>query len=275
MAATLAVSAEQARNLTDRIKVAVDGTWLLIQEAYTSRAWAALGYASWDDYCTREFGTSRLRLPREERQEVVASLREIGMSVRAIASATGQGYGTVRRELSGEPFGSPDDREIAGVPNRTPDEADEDVRLLALAQRREAADTGARVSLGDLLRESGIDPDDLDDGDTDEVRPVHFGPVPDPELQSAPRSITGTDGKQYSPAARSAVPQRPPLPPQFGQAALALSRAVARVEQLQADDRFRANRQAISDQCVPEVRRAVQVLRGLLSDLGHDNGGPS
>lgn len=99
---------DRARALTDRIKVAVEGTWLLIQEAYTSRAWSHLGYTSWDAYCTAEFGTSRLQLPREERQEVVASLRESGLSVRAIASATGVGYGTVQREVasSGDPDGS-------------------------------------------------------------------------------------------------------------------------------------------------------------------------
>ncbi|MGV9891703.1 hypothetical protein [Streptomyces sp. NPDC003395] len=89
---------EQARTLTDRIKVAVEGTWLLIQEAYTSRAWAALGYATWDAYCNAEFGTARLRLPREERQEVVASLRESGMSLRAISSATGTSPATVMRD---------------------------------------------------------------------------------------------------------------------------------------------------------------------------------
>lgn len=89
---------EQARALTDRIKVAVEGTWLLIQEAYTSRAWAALGYGTWDAYCNAEFGTARLRLPREERQEVVASLRESGMSLRAISAATGVSPATAMRD---------------------------------------------------------------------------------------------------------------------------------------------------------------------------------
>jgi transposase-like protein len=91
----LVPTADQARQLTDRIKVAVEGTWLLIQEAYTSRTWAVLGYDSWDAYCNVEFGHARLRLPREERQEVVASLRESGLSVRSIASATGLSTGTV------------------------------------------------------------------------------------------------------------------------------------------------------------------------------------
>jgi len=117
----IALSAGDARTLTDRIKVAVEGTWLLIQEAYTSRAWSALGYGSWDEYCTREFGTARLRLPREERQEVVASLRESGLSVRAISSATGLGIGTVARELPTPavvPSGTPGP-EITGVDGKT------------------------------------------------------------------------------------------------------------------------------------------------------------
>ncbi|MEV6791313.1 DUF4326 domain-containing protein [Streptomyces sp. NPDC051320] len=106
-ASAMAPSADDARTLTDRIKVAVEGTWLLIQEAYTSRAWAALDYATWDDYCAEEFGTSRLRLPREERQEVVASLRESGLSTRAIASATGMNQSTIARDLRGDANASP------------------------------------------------------------------------------------------------------------------------------------------------------------------------
>jgi hypothetical protein len=42
-----------------------------------------------------------LRLPREERAEVVASLRESGLSIRAIASAAGISDQTVQRDVSG------------------------------------------------------------------------------------------------------------------------------------------------------------------------------
>jgi hypothetical protein len=89
-----------ARRRADQIKVAVEGTWHLIEQAYLSRDWLALGYASWDEYCTREFGTSRLRLPREDRQETVNSLRESGLSIPAIATATGLGYGTIQRAIT-------------------------------------------------------------------------------------------------------------------------------------------------------------------------------
>lgn len=117
MTTEVALSEAQARQLTDRIKVAVEGTWLLIQEAYISRAWATLGYDSWDAYCTAEFGSARLRLPREDRQEVVASLRESGLSTRAIASATGISQMQVSRDLrsTGEPNVSP----VVGTDGKT------------------------------------------------------------------------------------------------------------------------------------------------------------
>lgn len=93
------LTSEEARVLTDRIKVGVEAVWELVTQAYQAGAHRALGYSSWDDYCTREFGTSRIRLPREERQEVVASLRESGLSIRAITAATGLSDNTVTKDL--------------------------------------------------------------------------------------------------------------------------------------------------------------------------------
>lgn len=90
---------DEAKTLTDRIKVQAENLWADITKAYQRRAWAALGYKTWDAYTTAEFGTLRLRLPREERQEVVCSLRESGMPIRAIASATGADPKTVQADL--------------------------------------------------------------------------------------------------------------------------------------------------------------------------------
>jgi hypothetical protein len=60
-----------------------------------------LGYATWDDYAAAEFESVRgLRMPREDRAEVVQSLRQAGLSIRAIASATGIGDKTVQRDLA-------------------------------------------------------------------------------------------------------------------------------------------------------------------------------
>jgi len=230
-------TAAEARALTDQIKVAVDGTWQLIKHAYLSRAWSALGYSSWDDYCTQEFGTSRLRLPREERPEIVQSLREIGMSVRAIAAATGQGYGTVRRELAGEPNGSPALEPTWYEPN-----VEEQTQL----DRSDA-----------IAREMGVDldsPDEFDD---------------EPAVE--PKRVTGTDGKSYA-AQPTRTPNRPALPPQFRSVASDLTRLIARLEKLRQDGRYRSNRTSIADLCVPELRRASEVLGDLLDDLAQDDG---
>lgn len=155
-------TAEQARWITDRIKIAIDGTWQLIQEAYLSRAWSVLGYASWDDYCTREFGTSRLRLPREERQEVVSSLREIGMSTRAIAAATGMNQSTVVRDLPGG--------DAKASPRSVP-------------ARHEEPDQAITAAARDRM----LNADDLND--------TPDPPAPNPEPQ---QRVTGTDGKSYA-----------------------------------------------------------------------------
>ncbi|WP_378735998.1 hypothetical protein [Nocardia brasiliensis] len=93
------VSVSAARELTDRIRAGVDAVWELIMRAFTTRVWTALGYASWDEYCAKEFDTTRLRLPREQRREVVASMHEIGMSTRAIASALRSSTRTIGTDL--------------------------------------------------------------------------------------------------------------------------------------------------------------------------------
>lgn len=120
MTAVTELDNHTARQLTDRIKAAVDDMWLLIQEAYTSRAWAALSYANWDAYCASEFGTARLRLPREERQEVVASLRESGLSLRAIESATGISRKTIIKDTRAAVVEStpPDQQSVVGTDGR-------------------------------------------------------------------------------------------------------------------------------------------------------------
>lgn len=91
---------EYARDLTDRIKVAVEGTWQLIVESAEIEAWSLLGYPTWDEYVQREFATAQLVLPREHRQEVVGSLHDRGLSIRRIAAITNVPVMTVQNELA-------------------------------------------------------------------------------------------------------------------------------------------------------------------------------
>ena len=85
--------------------------------AYRERADVALGYGSWDAYTRHEFGAIRLRLPLEERGAAVGSLRDAGLSIRAIASATGLGHGTVQREIEAAavPGGTADKPTVTGI----------------------------------------------------------------------------------------------------------------------------------------------------------------
>ena len=96
---TEAMTVEEAKELTQRIRESAGQLWELIANAYTHRVWEVLGYSSWDEYVDAEFGDLKLRLPREERQEVVRSLHEQGLSTRAIASAIGYDKRTVSRDL--------------------------------------------------------------------------------------------------------------------------------------------------------------------------------
>ena len=103
------LSTADARALTDRIRVNLDGLWEMVIEAFKRGAHRALGYSSWDEYCEIEFGSNRIRLPREERQETVRSMREAGLSNKSIAAATGMSAMQIGR-----------DARNAGVTNVTP-----------------------------------------------------------------------------------------------------------------------------------------------------------
>lgn len=116
------ISASHARALTERIKHAVENTWQLIKQAYETRAWEALGYESWDAYCSTEFSAARLRLPREERPDIVGSLREAGLSTRAIGAALGIDHTTVVRDIATGGANAPGDApptQIVGTDGKT------------------------------------------------------------------------------------------------------------------------------------------------------------
>jgi hypothetical protein len=93
---------QTALNLTREIQRSVERAWRLLKEAFERRAWAALGYDSWQSYCTKELSTGLVRLSTELRREAVAELAsgKTPMSNRAIAAAVGVCEGTVRSDLT-------------------------------------------------------------------------------------------------------------------------------------------------------------------------------
>jgi hypothetical protein len=231
-----------ARALTDQIKTGVEAVWHLISRAYTERAWSALGYASWDDYCTREFGTSRLRLPREERAEVVSSLRESGLSIRAIASATGTGTRQVQEDLRDQVCSQ-----------TTPDVESE------------------------LMPKSDIDPMDVL---TPEQTAAFDKLVSDVEAEfraeqhsvAAPKPVTGRDGKSYpaKPSAPTTAPRRRPLTDQAETAGWELHRAVERIEKLLADDRFADQKTKVAPHLRGHLTNAINTCQGVLDRINQE-----
>lgn len=241
---TTALDTQQAaRALTDRIKVAVEGTWLLIQDAYTSRAWATLGYDSWDTYCSEEFGASRLRLPREERQEVVASLRESGLSIRAIEAATGVSRPTVIKDLrANEVVNSSPPVEITGT----------DGKSYAATRPQPTAPQADEFSGGEWAEP---------DGD------VHSGQV---------HILDHTDLETVTPtvAVRSPEPEpktkRRPLPEAFTEASHDLAKAAQRLGRLTQDDRFTRNREQTHHQ-MPSLITALEHAAELVQAMRLDD----
>lgn len=115
---TLSVSErKEAEELTQQIRVGLVSAYSLIAEAFKSRVWVVLGYGSWDEYCQREFEGISLQPPRNERLQVIQSLREAGMSSRAIAAATNLSQSMVSRELgrSFEASGESSDSATASI----------------------------------------------------------------------------------------------------------------------------------------------------------------
>lgn len=97
-----ASTAEEARARADRIRsgMRVLAEWQQdVIDAYAQQDWEALGYQSWDAYLDGEFGEHRVKLPREQRREIVAAMTQAGMTTRAIAPAIGTSHMTVHNDV--------------------------------------------------------------------------------------------------------------------------------------------------------------------------------
>ena len=103
---TPTLSAHDARLLTQRIQLvagnareALEKLHILVEQARSGGAHAALGFASWTDYLSSTLGASPMRLDREQRRELVAYLAGEGMSTRAIAPIVGASKSQVASDV--------------------------------------------------------------------------------------------------------------------------------------------------------------------------------
>lgn len=223
---------EAARRRADRIRTAAEELWDTIAVAYQQRDWLALDYRSWDEYCQTEFGSLRIRIPREERAEVVSSLRDSGLSLRAIQAATGLSPDTSRRALA------------EGVRNRTP--APERIDFIT----------------GEVLTDQrgGNEPP----SPSTDVEEQESGVGSPPASRPAP--ITGLDGKTY-PRPTPSAPRRSPLPESFWRATYDLTRKVEAIVRLSEDDRFTQNVEKVATANRSDLLRARDALQRVIDQL--------
>lgn len=80
--ATVDMTLDEARAITDRIKATTEELWSLLLTAYEGKAWRALGYSDWAAYVAGEFSMSRRRSYQ---------LIDQGVVIRELAAASGQG----------------------------------------------------------------------------------------------------------------------------------------------------------------------------------------
>lgn len=146
-------TADEARTLTDTIRAGLTTTWREVTLAYDGCVWLALGYGNWDEYLDGEFNGAPLQLPREGRPEAMQSMRDRGMSLRAIAAVTGQSKDSVARStVSNETVGKIQSRDGRERPTSSP------AILAARARReREAAEAAAAKSAGGGNPSAGVD----------------------------------------------------------------------------------------------------------------------
>ena len=236
---TVAMTEHEARRVTERIRaIAVtvkdqlEKLQTLLNEARDGEAWRVLGYASWTAYLTDVMGEQPLRLPRDERQQIVGYLAGEGMSSRAIAPIVGASHMTVERDRQ------------AGVTNVTPEQAP------AADYVTDQADLDAAPELPD---EGGGAPHDSGDAEPSEDEGLS---LPSPSS----RSVTGQRPEPQT-------PRRAPLPDAFWRAAYDLTKVTERLGRLTQDDRFPQNAEKVATANRSDLLRASDLLHQVIDSI--------
>ena len=235
-----------ARELTDQIAEGLADVHSLIVQAWEGRVWEPLGYETWDAWIDANFRGLQLRPPREQRDEVVQSMREAGMSMRAISQATDLSYSTVQRVApAGDPNGSPEESSnVVGLDGKSYKKPKKSVPTA------EDAAEFADVSL-DGLGIPMVDPANLPGADADQVL---SGDVLDPEAASGQES-TPTESAWWE-EPRQALLE-------------AESRCAALLKQRKAEPRLTEDPQDPGpSQLTMAAARTVLAAGGVIVDLG-------
>ena len=208
---TIALTEQEARRLTERIRTRLDRVstaWAdlatSITEAYQRRADRALGYGSWSEYAEAELKPSE-GVAADVRRQLVGMLSAQGMSTRAIAPTVGVSYDTVHKDQR---------RQVSD--DLTPEPEPE--RINPATGEVVPPPTYRPTDVTDWTPQ---EVDDLVDADERELEAWKASTVP------APAKVIGLDGKTYTrhepkktskETTMTAAPSRLaiPQPPKYG-----------------------------------------------------------
>lgn len=250
--AVVPLTTDEARHLTERIRVALDRVatgWAVlaerVAEAYDRRADLALGYDSWESYASAELRPSE-GIAAEVRRELVGLLSARGMSTRAIAPTVGVTQMTVVRDVKH-------------------DVSPESERINPVTGEIVPAPTFGAVDVTDWTNDEIAD--DLEACEAETAR-WEESTVPAPK-------ITGLDGKTYTRPVQPTptTPRRRPITDAFWEAAYDLGKKAESLLRLTEDDRWAANREAVADKNLSQMRETANTLARVLAAIAEDSQG--
>lgn len=257
-----AMSEQDARRITERIRAtainareSLEKLQHLLTQARDGDAWSVLGYNSWTAYLADVMGEQPLRLPRDQRQEIVGYLAGEGMSNRATAEVVGATEGTIRNDL----------RAIAGAQNYAPAPIVGASHMQV--QRDRAAVTNvppaptANTTTGEVSDDYVTDQTELDSPATEQGEPEPEVERPSP---TALPPVTGLDGKTYT-RTEPTKPRRTPLPDSIRNAVLGAETKLTTLRDLTRDDRWSRN----AEEVAPRLRNDLRRLNDLLEQVGN------
>lgn len=252
------MDAAEARRVTERIRYTAmsvrDGMeklQSLVAMAQEGQAHIALGYKSWTAYLADVLGEEPMRLPRDERRELVAWLAGEGMSTRAIAPVVGAHHDTVASDIRaavGNPTPVPT-TSTASVPGPVAQESTSEPVVDGAA---EAAAPGPQDGEGHMGASAADGGHAENSGGN---RPA----------------VTGLDGKTYT-RPEPKTPRRRPITDQARDAGWDLRKTIEKVERIAEDDRFPANKEQVTAHLRGHLLFAVEVCQDLLDRLNTHEG---
>lgn len=220
------LSAQDATELSDRIRAISVEYAALIYRAFAGQIWVALGLATWEDWCGQYLLTKVSKPTKAGRVPVIKALQEQGLTMREIAPALGVSASNISRALKdAEAEGEGTDDEGDGNGGRTPapiaEQAEKKIKALEkflTDHAEEIQASQAALSMLSALRstltsaiESAPSTAEITSGeDTQEQEEQETAPTPASAPARKPRAVKATPAPAKAspaPAARKRQPR--------------------------------------------------------------------